>query len=141
MKNKTIIQKVLVLAAWLLVGSGMIILLAAASRSQGEQVCKRVVVSVRGDGDKMLIEKTDVLQQLKAAAAGPLINKPIVEINLVRLEKALEQHSWIRDAKLYFDSRNILHVSVAEREPIARIFTTAGTSFYIDSAGLRLPLL
>jgi cell division protein FtsQ len=42
---------------------------------------------------------------------------------------------------LYFDSRNILHVIVYEREPIARVFTTEGRSFYIDSSGVRLPLL
>jgi cell division protein FtsQ len=30
---------------------------------------------------------------------------------------------------------------VAERDPIARVFTIAGKSFYIDSAGMRMPLL
>ena len=34
-----------------------------------------------------------------------------------------------------------MHITATEREPIARIFTTAGTSFYIDSSGRRLPLL
>jgi len=34
-----------------------------------------------------------------------------------------------------------LHVSVFERQPIARVFNTAGNSFYIDSAGYQLPLL
>ena len=34
-----------------------------------------------------------------------------------------------------------MHVIVSEREPIARVFTAAGSSFYIDSAGKRMPLL
>lgn len=135
------IRKLIVLTAWLLVGSGMIVLLAAASREQREQFCRRVVISVKGDGEKVFIEKTDVMQQLKLAAGGALINKPVIEFNLVALEKTLEKHSWIRDVNLYFDSRNVLHVSVSEREPIARIFTTSGQSFYIDSAGKKLPLL
>jgi len=32
-------------------------------------------------------------------------------------------------------------VVVREREPIARVFTTVGNSFYIDTAGVRMPLL
>ena len=70
-----------------------------------------------------------------------LVNKPVAQMNLARLEKALEKHAWIRDAELYFDSSDVLHVSVTERQPIARVFTTAGTSFYIDSAGTSMPLL
>ncbi|HZH95122.1 MAG TPA: hypothetical protein VEY06_04520, partial [Flavisolibacter sp.] len=100
MKNKFTIRKVIVLTAWLLVGSGMIVLLAAANRDRKEHVCKRVVVNVKGDGEKMFIEKTDVLQQLNVAAHGSLLGKPVLSINLVAIEQALEKHSWIRDVKL-----------------------------------------
>lgn len=141
MKSKKIIRKVLVLSACMIVAAGMIVLLAAANRERPEQVCKRVAISVRGDGEKMFIEKSDVMQQLKNAANGSLINKPLKEINLAKLERSLEKHSWIRDAELYFDSKDELHVIVSEREPIARVFTAAGSSFYIDSAGKRMPLL
>jgi cell division protein FtsQ len=34
----------------------------------------------------------------------------------------------------------VLQVNVSEREPVARIFTTAGTTFYIDTAIAMLPL-
>ena len=34
----------------------------------------------------------------------------------------------------------MLKVNVDESEPIARIFTAMGKSFYIDSTGKRLPL-
>ena len=34
----------------------------------------------------------------------------------------------------------MLHISVEEKEPIARIFTTAGKSFYIDNEGEKMPL-
>jgi len=34
----------------------------------------------------------------------------------------------------------VLHVSVTEREPIARIFTSTGKSFYVDDSGKMMPL-
>lgn len=52
----------------------------------------------------------------------------------------MEYNSWIQDAELYFDSKDVLHVSVMEKEPAARIFTLNNTSFYIDSLGRKIPL-
>ena len=41
---------------------------------------------------------------------------------------------------MWFDNKNVLHVEVYEREPIARIFTTTGNTFYIDSTERKIPL-
>lgn len=41
---------------------------------------------------------------------------------------------------MYFDDENNLCASIWESEPIARVFTLEGTSFYIDSATRILPL-
>ncbi len=140
MKGKTIIQNILLVTAWLLVGSAMVVLLAAANRKQKKQLCKQVVINIRGAGDKSFINKDDILFQLQGSK-NILINKQVKEINLAQLERKLEKGSWIRDADLYFDSKNVLHVVVSEREPVARVFTTSWTSFYIDNAGKRMPLL
>ena len=140
MKGKTIIQNILLVTAWLLVGSAMVILLAAANRRQKKQLCNQVVISIKGIGNKPYIDKDNILQQLQGSK-NILINRQITEINLAQLERKLEKEAWIRDADLYFDSKNVLHVIVSEREPIARVFTTSGASFYIDSAGRKMLLL
>lgn len=119
----------------------MIVLLAAANRRQSERVCKNLAVSVTSDGEHLFIDKADITQQIKSISKGSLINRPISAINLGQLERTLEKHTWIRNAELYFDSRDVLHVIIAERQPIARVFTTGGSSFYIDSSGYRMPLL
>jgi cell division protein FtsQ len=140
-KKKNIIRKILVLSAWLLVISGMTTLLVAANRKQKDHVCRKVWVGIKAAGENFYIEKEDVLALIEKSARGSLLGKPIVSIDLGGLEKSLENNSWIRNAELYFDSKDDLHVSVEEREPIARVFTTAGNSFYIDSSGHKMPLL
>jgi cell division protein FtsQ len=139
-KNK-VIQKVVILVVFLLAGGGMIALLAAANSSKEDHECKEVVISVKGSGEKYFIEKADILNRLKESAGGPLVGKAISNTNLSRLEKALKQNAWIKEAQLYFDSRDVLHVIVTEREPMARVFTTEGGSFYLDSTGVKMPLL
>ncbi len=52
----------------------------------------------------------------------------------------LEHNTWINEAELYFDNKDVLHVTVTEKEPVARIFTATGNSFYIDSIGRKMPL-
>ena len=52
----------------------------------------------------------------------------------------LQKDSWIKQAQLYVDNRQVLHVNVSERLPVARIFTVANQSFYIDSEAVALPL-
>jgi cell division protein FtsQ len=130
-----------VLGAWLLVISGMVTLLVAANRKQQAHLCTDVLIAIKGSGEKFYIEESDVVELIERTANGTLVNKPVASINLRRLEQALEKNLWIRNAELYFDSRDALHVHVDEREPIARVFTKAGGSFYIDSAAHRMPLL
>jgi len=57
------------------------------------------------------------------------------------MESALEKNIWIRKARLYFDNNGLLQVEVFERTPATRIFTTEGASFYLDSEGVKLPLI
>jgi cell division protein FtsQ len=47
---------------------------------------------------------------------------------------------WVKKAEIYYTNKQVLHVLIEERIPVARIFTPGGASFYLDSTGLRLPL-
>ena len=141
LKKKKIIRKVLVLGGWLLVISGITTLLIAANRKEQVHVCKDIFVGIKGNEGKFYVEKEDVLQLLQKTVSGSLLQKPVTSINLARLEAGLKTNPWIRNAELYFDSKDALHVFVEEREPVARVFTTSGNSFYMDSSGARMPLL
>lgn len=135
------IYRILFFAAWIVVLGGIAILVIAANRKTGLRTCRAVLVSVNGNGDRISVEKADVLKAIEYTSRGPVVGKPFAHLNLGALESALEANPWIRDAELYLDTKDALHVSVWERQPFARVFTTAGTSFYIDSSGFPLPLL
>src|SRR6476660_6820293 len=128
MQKKKVIQKIVILVVFLLAGGSMIALLAAANNNKEDHECKEVVVSVKGSGEKYFIEKADILSRLKESSGGSLVGKAISNTNLSKLEMALKQNAWIKEAQLYFDSRDVLHVIVTEREPMARVFTTDGSS-------------
>jgi cell division protein FtsQ len=129
------------LGGWLLVISGITTLLVAANSKQKEHVCRDILIGIKGNEGKFYVEKEDVLRLMEKIMGSSLLHKSISSINLSKLENGLKTNSWIRYAELYFDSKDALHVFIEEREPIARVFTIAGNSFYMDSSGARMPLL
>ena len=139
-KNKAI-RKILVFSAWLLVISGITTLLIAANRKQKEHVCREVFIGIKGNEGKFYVEKEDVLKQIDNTMNGSLLEKFIAKINLAKIENGLKSNPWIKNAELYFDRKDALHVFVEEREPVARVFTSEGNSFYMDSSGAKMPLL
>lgn len=140
MNVKSTIKRILFVAIWLCIGGGMFILLMAAISTKKKGHCSDYVITLKGADKNLFIDQKDVEQLLKKATKGDIKGEPVVSFNLHELEKMLEHNTWINEAELYFDNKNVLHVTVTEKEPVARVFTTAGNSFYIDSVGNRIPL-
>jgi cell division protein FtsQ len=131
-------KKVLKNAGWLTLTAGGIALLVAAVQKKDLKKCADVKVELSGVANHVFMEEKEVLRVLNGN--GSLIGQPVETINLQVLERRLEKDKWIKNAELFFDNNNVLQVKVEERIPIARIFTIAGNSFYIDSTSKQLPL-
>ena len=140
MNAKTTIRKILFVAFWLCVGGGMFILLLAAISKKNKGQCKNYIISIKGAQNNFFIDAKDIEQLLMKATKGNIKGEPIASFRLHELEQMLESNNWIDEAELYFDNRDVLHITATEKEPVARIFTTIGNSFYIDSLGRKMPL-
>lgn len=141
MTFKKPIYRILFFVAWILLLGGIATLVIAANGKTRLRVCKGVTVNIVANDNAVAVNKVDVQKTIEKFVGGSLMNKPLESVNLSALEKTLEANPWVSDAELYFDTKDVLNVSVSERVPVARVFTTAGTSFYIDSAGYKMPLL
>lgn len=114
--------------------------LVAAIGEKSSKHCNDYEIRIKGAQANLFIDEKDVTNMVLSGTDGKIKGKLISEFNLRKLEQLLKDNTWIQDADLYFDNHNVLHISVKEREPIARVFTTAGNSFYIDSSARRMPL-
>lgn len=129
------------IAALFIISSGLLTLLIAANKKDQKHICKKIIVTIKGNGSTYAIDKTDIIKLLQTSATQILIGTPISNIDPARLEAKLKTDQWIGSADIYFDSQDALHVLVTEKDPMVRIFTTSGNSFYLDSAGRKMPLL
>ena len=137
--KKTIIKKMFTIL-WLAVGMGTILLLVAAINKKDAQLCTGVNITIEGVDNNFFVDKKDILNSITSIVGGNPAGEVISAFDLKKLEIDLQKDIWIKTAQLFFDNNNRLRVRVFEREPMARVFTKSGNTFYIDSSLAMLPL-
>ena len=133
-------KKFITVAIWIILGSVTVLLLVAAIDRKNNDHIARVDIHISGVQNNYFIDKKDVLAILQKTNGQKLENTNAEKLNLSQMENALSKQPWVKNAEMFFDNNNVLQVKITEREPIARIFTVSGASFYIDSSLARLPL-
>lgn len=78
--------------------------------------------------NKLLIENTNKSSKLKK-----------VDLDLMSLERSINNHPFVHHCDTYVTVDGILHVSVQQKEPIARVFHNKSV-YYLDYEGKKIPL-
>ncbi len=138
MKIKHHIKRFFTLALWITIGAGIMVLLVAAIRDRSDQTCRGYSIRITGSGEQRFMNEERVVDMLKVN--GSIRGRSIKRFDLRSIESKLESHPWVRNAELFFDNNQVLQVRIEEKEPLARVFTTDGNSFYISRNGEWLPL-
>ena len=131
-------KKILVAVVWTLAGAGTIVLFGAAMKKKNQLLCDDIKIEIKGDAKNLFIDEQEVLALINST--GPVKNSIISELNLRQMESLVEKNLWVSNAEMFFDNNRVLQVIIEERQPVARVFSLDGGSFYLDSAALRLPL-
>lgn len=139
--NKQVIKRVLAIILWLSIGSGITLLLISAVGKEQKDLCKSIIVEYNDQFAFRMIDEDEIIFTLWPEANNTQpIGKPTSSVDLYSLEKQLERNPWIGNADIYFDQKRNLHLRVEQRNPVARLFTPEGTSFYIDEEYALLPV-
>ena len=133
-------KNILIATVWIALGGATIFLLVAAIQTKEANRCKGIEINIHGVSNNFFVDKKDILNAITAAEKTNPVGKAIGSFNLKKMEAELEKDVWIKSAELFFDNNEILQVTVQEREPVARVFTVAGSTFYIDDELTQLPL-
>lgn len=131
-------KKILLNGLWILAGIGTMVLLGAAMQQKNQKTCTNVTIEITGVEQHMFIDEKDVMEMLHSV--GQVAGSRIGALNLRQMESLVEQDPWVKNAEMFIDNNQVLQVKIEERQPVARVFTLGGNSFYLDSNALRLPL-
>ena len=141
MAKRRKIYRILAVTTWCLAGIGLCVLLGAAVKDRSVKSCRGYEIDINGANDgNWFIDKKDILNIITSGGETAIRGRQLRRFDLKTLEAKIEREVWINDAQLFFDNKGILQVNVKERQPIARVFSVNGSSFYIDSSGKLLPV-
>lgn len=125
---------------WMVVLTGFVVLVGAAAKVKDTAACKGIAVKLSGDDENFFIEEKDIKALLVKNKDLNPVGKPVSTINIANLEKIVAQDPWVKQADLYIDNNRVLNIKVIQREPVARVFTITGNSFYLDAQADRIPI-
>lgn len=89
-------------------------------------------------GDKLISDR-DVRQALLAAFGSDLENSELANLEVERMERVLESDPFVKDADVYIDQNNQLHIKIDQREPLVRVLDNNGNNYYLDASGKKMP--
>ena len=120
--------------------AGVLVITIAAIGNNGKGKISNVRITITSPLENRYVTEADIQKALVKAAGNTLKNEPVSSVNLTELEKQLLKNQWIQKAELFIDNNKILRVNVEESKPVARIFATDGSSFYVSAQSKILPL-
>ncbi len=115
-------------------------ILIAANRKQSDKPIAGTKVTLKHQDREENFLKTKDVEDLISQQGIKVDNQTIASINVDEIEKIVQSNPWIKEAQVFVDNKGTLNIEVAQRLPVARIFASDGTSFYIDTAGFEMPL-
>ncbi len=125
-------------SCWILFSIGLIVLFGASIQKKNNKQCSAIKIEITGAEKHLFIDEKDVMDLL--LANGPIKGQMIHSLPLRKMEAAVEQNKWVKNAEMFFDNNQVLQISIEERQPVARMFQVDGSSFYLDTAAVILPL-
>lgn len=132
--------------AWLLKGTTLLlaavgaVVLLSAVKTKDSKPCKAIDISRANATSQGFVTNAQINQIIARQLGANPIGTALYRFDLGKIETELESNDWIEDVQMYFDNNQVLHISLSEAVPVARVFDDAGKSFYLDTLLNELPL-
>ena len=139
-KTKIVFKRIGKALLWAGALSGFVFLLVSAVNDKNNSKVKGIIVKMSGDDTNFFISERDIKALVTSGPQKNPVGKPVSEINIAGIEKLVERDPWVKSAEIFIDNNNQLRVDVQQRDPLARVFTFTGNSFYLDDEGGRIPV-
>lgn len=125
---------------WVLAAFVLLLIVLGAIRYKRKSLVKELKIQIVEDGNKNRFVDEDDVKSIIFNKFGHYVEGQTIEkINSKATELALEKDLFIKDADVYIDALNNVHVKVIQREPILRVMDLEDETYYLDENGTRIP--
>jgi cell division protein FtsQ len=132
-------KKVLVIIGLCILAGYLAFVVVYFDEKPKEQICSHFEI-VSGDSEGLSLIGTGEIEKLIDLKGLNPYGKPLKDVNTYEIEKTIATNAMIKSAKVFVTGNGGIRVVIKSRQPVLRVFTDAGTSYYIDKDGEKTPL-
>lgn len=123
--------------AALLVTGGIVLLMGFIGVKSSEQACTSLQVIVLGD--ESFIEQKDILGIIQQQH-GEMVGRTLETLPYHAIEESIEALPYVSEAMVSMDMDGSVTIRIKQRKAVVRVINSTGKDFYIDEAGLKIPV-
>lgn len=138
LKTKISWKKILQFTVTAVVSVACCIAILSAAEIQQKRKIKGVKININNNRYGF-IDKGEIKRMLDEKHID-VANKNLAKLNVHLIEDSIRAIPWVDNAQVYIDNARVLHVSITQRVPVARLFDQAGNSYYVDNTLKAMPL-
>lgn len=112
----------------------------SVQRKKKAAVDMLIIIVSKTESGQLIHEKEVKKLIVKSIGFNP-DKKSIRAINSRKLEADIEIDPRVRNAEVYFDAKNRMHVKVDPKEVIVRISDVSGVQYFLDDKGNQVPVI
>ncbi len=124
---------------WVVLLSALSALLGFVEGARGDQLCKEILIDIDRSKQNFFIDEEDIDAMIHHEVSA-IVNRPLAELNSHDMERQLNGHPSIKNAEVFKTIDGKLSIKITQREPIMRVFSSNGDSYYLDKEGQLMPL-
>ncbi len=94
-----------------------------------------IIDVVNNTANNDFIAAQDVRDILFKNFKHDIVGQPLELIDIEEIERVLEKSIFIKNAEIYIDALNKVHITIEQRIPIVRIMDLEEPSYYLDEEG------
>jgi cell division protein FtsQ len=126
--------KILLIITWIALVAGAVVLMSFANKSHSLQRCSGITVNIDYHHGEPLITPDIIKSQLQKEF-GKFDNKLLGDISVEQVNSFLRKNQYLEKSDVHLSVEGQLVADVRQNNPILRVITIDGRSYYIDGKG------
>jgi cell division protein FtsQ len=117
---------------------GTLVTLGFVRKEQAQKRATALDIQVKAGDENYFVTPADIRQML-TDKGDSIVHQPLSSIDIPSIERLINNNPSVETAEVFASVNGEVHIRATQRQPIARIFTLSGETYYIDRDGKLMP--
>ena len=117
---------------------GTFVTLGFVRKEQGQKRATALNIQVKTGDENYFVTPADIRQML-TDKGDSIVHQPLESIDIPSLERLISNNPSVETAEVFASVNGEVRICATQRQPIARLFTLSGETYYIDRDGKLMP--